>query len=151
MRQSIQQVFNAMVNSGSIVITTYPTGVDPLTDVTGVTATADGAGSKYGATKEIVAANGITTVFWVVALCVNTASAADQYQVRLVQGAADGTRFWDSGIMDLSAGTANVPPIKLEFPVRLAANTRVACRVACLDAVARTLNVSIKAAVSVGS
>lgn len=149
--QEIRQLFMSRVQTGNIVWTTYPTAVAPLADVTGVTATADAAGSKYGATKEIIAAAAIAVAFWVGGLSVNTASAADQFQVRLAQGAGDGTLFAESGIIDLSAVTANVPPIWLPIPVRLAASTRVACRLACLDAVARTLNVSVMVGTNIGT
>jgi len=150
--QEVQQTFLALVNSGNIVYTVYPTAATPLVDVTGIALTADAAGSKLGGTVEIIAgAGGIATAFWVCGIMVNTASAADQFLVRLASGAGDGVAFADFGPMDLTAVTANIPPIHLPHPVRFAALTRIAGRVACLDAVARTLNVSVLVATGIGT
>ncbi len=147
--QEVQQTFLALVNSGNIVYTVYPTAVTPLVDTAGVTMTADAAGNKLGATKEILAAT--PAVCWVCGIAVNTASAPDQFLVRLASGAGDGVAFADVGPMDLTAVTANIGPIYLPYPVRFAAGVRLAGRLACLDAVARTLNVSVIAAAGVGT
>jgi len=147
--QLTQQSWMALVNSGNIVYTSYPTAVSPLANVTGVQLAADAAGSKYGATVEILAAT--PAVCWVCGISINTASAIDQYMVRLSVGAGDGAIIAESGIIDLTAATANVPPIWFPYPIRLAAAVRIGGRLACLDAVARTLNVSVTLATNVGA
>ncbi len=147
--QQVGQLWRGLVFSGNIVYTTYPTAVAPLADVTGVTATADAAGSKYGAVKTVVAA-GPAVAFWLCAVSVNTASAADQYQVAVTLGAADALA-WESGIMDLTAVTANVPPIWLPRPIRSVASAKIGAKIACLDAIARTLNVSVTVGTGFGT
>lgn len=147
--QQVAQIWNRNINSNNIVYTTYPTDVAPLADVTGVVCTADAAGSKYGAVATVVAA-GPASAFWIAAVSVNTASAADQFQVAVTLGAGD-TLAWESGIMDLSAVTANVPPIWLPVPVRSVASAKIGAKIANLDAVARTLNVSVTVGTGFGT
>lgn len=149
--QLTQQSWQVLVNSLNVVYTIYPTAATPLVDTAGVTVTADAAGNKLGVTKEIIAAAGIAVDFWVCGIAVNTASAADQYLVRLASGAGDGAAFADVGPLDLTAVTANIPLITLPMWRKFVAGTRIAARLACLDAVARTLNVSVLVATGVGT
>ena len=102
-----------------------------------VTAAAAGAYAK-GAYVELVAAAGITTTYKPIGLVIDNMSAADEFEIELARGAPAAEIV--IGTFKFGAdGRLAIPSLR-----RLDANMRLAARVGCFDAVARTVNISVE-------
>lgn len=105
----------------------------------GVTVTAAGGGTfARGAYSQIVAAAGIATKFRITAIVVQNVSAADEWEIDLAAGTAASEvdfatfKFVGDGRVEISS-IADV-----------AAGARLAARIGCLDAVARTAKITVE-------
>lgn len=76
----------------------------------------------WGALADVVAAKGITSAFWICAILVRTASAAQVFEIELEDSAKNTLA---QTFVDLTAATANVGPANLPFPVAMVANAEV--------------------------
>ena len=105
----------------------------------GVTATANAAGGyAKGAYVELAAASVITTKYKPTALVIDNISAADEYEVELASGGA-GSETTIGTFKFGAEGRIQIPSI-----AAVDANTRLAARIGCNDAVARTANISVE-------
>lgn len=102
--------------------------------IAGVTLTA-GAGA-YGAYADLVAANAITTEFWVCGLSVYTMDAAQVVQIQVRNTTL--TSILADFEFNPTAVTVNIGPMFLPMPIYCAANTQVDARLG--GAAAKTIN-----------
>lgn len=106
---------------------------------TGITATAAAGGAfARGAYAEIAAANAITSKYKVVSVTVEAVSATDEYEIDLAVGGA-GSESVITRVRVTGAGRHTVPSSGYG-----AAGDRLSARIGCLDAVARTANISVE-------
>lgn len=125
---------NAVLKGLTLTYTQYPVvgaGVVAGTVVT------SGAGA-WGADKEIIAANAITTDFWVCAMDFDTAGAAQGYVVELEEAGA--TSIF-SARFDVTAVTANIGRFAVPYPRRTLANTQITARAS--GTAAKVIGVSV--------
>jgi len=118
----------------SVVYTLYP--VVAAGTVAGTTVTS-GAG-VWGADKEIIAANAITSEFWVCAMDIDTNSGAQPVVIELEQAA---TTSIFAARMDLTAATSNIGRFSVPYPQRIAASVQITARASGTGA--KTYNVSV--------
>lgn len=118
-------------------LTTSETKTAPAA-AAGVTTTCNAAANFVkGAYAQIVPAAGITTRFRPSAIVVDNPSAADEYEIQLAKGAAAA----EVVVCTIKVTGAGRYPINCDY---VEANTRIAARAGCLDAVARTIGVTIE-------
>lgn len=132
----VKQLFQGQVITENVRFRNYPA------NAVGAQVTS-GKSYAYGNWKEIIAANGVTTEFWLTDVCVDTASAADIYLIGVGSGAGGAEVLLWEGRIDVTAITMNVPPLRVARPIRIAANTRVAMESAAATANNRTFNGSV--------
>lgn len=106
---------------------------------TGVTLTAAAGGAfARGAYAELAAASAISSKYKPVAVIVEAVSAADEYEIDLAVGLA-GSEADIGRIRVTGAGRYTLPSCSYG-----SANARLAARVGCFDAVARTANIAVE-------
>lgn len=131
--QFTRRVMQALTGQ-SVVYTLYP--VVAAGTVAGATVTS-GAG-VWGADKEIIAANAITTEFFVCSLDVDTNSGIQPVVIELEQA---GVTSIFAARMDLTAVTSNIGRFGVPFPQRIAPNVQITARASGTGA--KTYNVSV--------
>jgi len=103
---------------------------------------ADAAGWTYGLYAQIDDGAGTPAFpFKIVAVVVGATSAADEYQIEIASGAG-AAEVPACEVAFTGIGADNSVIIPCETPV-IAAGTRIAARVACLGAVARTADIKV--------
>jgi len=108
----------------------------------GVTVTAAGGGSyAKGAYAEVVAASGVTTNYRPTALVINLISAVDEYEIDIATGTAAAEVVVSTHKFSALAANGNAR-IELGSIVNVSKNIRLAARIGCNDAVARTIKLS---------
>lgn len=122
----------------TVVYTIYPVVGAAVTVGTVVTS---GAGA-YGATKELIAAAGIATEYWVCAADFDTAGAAQVFRLEIGTGAAGVYTTARMQLqLDLTAVTANVARYMIgPFPAYVNAGTQLVAR--ATGAAAKVIGVS---------
>ena len=107
-------------------------------EAAGVTVTAAaGGGFAKGTYAQVVPVATITTVHRVTAIVVDNPSAADEYEIDIATGLA---------ASEVVVGTIKVTGAgRYQFNcANIDANTRIAARIGCLDAVARTAGITFE-------
>lgn len=108
----------------------------------GATATADAAGWTYGLYAEVAAA-GPANAYKVTGICVDSPSAGDLYQVEIATGAGAAEVPYATIKFECSTDAGFVIPLVLTGAGEIVGATRIAARIACAGAVARTLGISV--------
>lgn len=148
MRQEVNGIFNANIETQNIRMTRYPAAAVGVTTTTGKSYA---YGAYLGAGAEIIAAAAITTDYWLMSIGIDTASNADIYVVKIATGAVGSEVDIAVFHTDLTAVTANIPPMVLPIPVKVIANGRLTVASAAGSANNRTMNISAIVGTNVGS
>jgi hypothetical protein len=125
---------NAVLKGLTLTYVQYPLVAAGTT--VGIVVTS-GAG-VWGADKEIIAVNAITTDFWVCAMDFDTAGAAQPYVVELEEAGAVSIF---SARVDVTAVTVNLGRFAVPFPKRILANTQITARAS--GTAAKVIGVSV--------
>ena len=110
----------------TVVYTIYPVVGGAV--IAGTVVTSDA--SAYGAVKELIAANAITTEYWVCAADFDTAGAAQLFRVEIGTGAAGVYTTSRMEVqLDVTAVTVNLSRFMVgPYPARVAPNTQLVAR-----------------------
>lgn len=115
----------------------YPTLADS------VLVTADASGWTYGSWTEIVPASTITDDFDIHFANITSISAVDEYQLQIGSGVAGSEVVKACISFERSSNFSQEGSKQIQTPI-LAANSRIAVRLACKSTNARTVNIKIE-------
>ena len=108
-----------------------------------ITVTADASGWTYGPYVEIIPASTITDYFDIHFVNITQISAVDEYQLDIATGGAGSEVSQACVSFERSTNFSQEGSQSIQTPV-LAANSRVAVRLACKSTNARTVNIKLE-------
>lgn len=131
--KTVLDTIKAVLDTYTALLFSTRTKVLP-TLANGITVTGGAGVWALGTSVDIVAANAITTDFWIDAIEITSASGAGQFEVVLTYGA---------GLVEFARFRTHQPGrITFAASLRIPANSKIGCQIASLAGAAQTLTMS---------
>jgi hypothetical protein len=150
----VNRLFNAVVESDSVVITVYPINAAGAKQSVGAALASGAAADTWGAWIPIIAAGTITTEFWYMGVQLHSVGVAGENGGVQI-GHTDGTGPPPALIRRIdevewckftAVGTDLVGPASVILPIRVIPSAEISGRSATLNAAAKNVTVSLKIA-----